>query len=114
MPARQPIGDVLDALLDGGSRERSPVPPAARTRPRSVSAPVAETADGGTPRERITVALDLDLLESARNAAFYTPGLALRDLVEAGLKREIARLEKERGEAFPRRTAELRPGRKIR
>ena len=60
------------------------------------------------------MALDADLVDQARDVAFWTPGVTLTDLVAAGLRLEIARRTAERGGNYPRRTAELRPGAPIR
>ncbi len=125
MAKRQALGDVLDVLLSPTPEpaRSAPAPPALRSEPRRAARPVAvapappppereEEAQGR--KDRVTVVLGAGLLDKARDAAFYTPGLSLTDLVAEGLRRELARREKERGEPFPHRTANLRPGRKVR
>lgn len=115
MAKPQDLRNVLDALLDSSPpTSSSPARPARPSGPptRLPLSPPREEASG--LRERITVSLDAELLAKARNAAFYTPGTSLTDLVASGLSRELNRLEKLRGGAFPTRTAELKPGRKIR
>lgn len=62
---------------------------------------------------RLQVLLDEDVVERAKRAVFWTPGLTLTALVEAALVRELDRLEKARGGGFePRPTARLTPGRR--
>ncbi len=125
MAKRQALGDVLDVLLSPTPVPASPppAPPAARREPGRAARPVAVVPAPPPPAEeeelqgkkdRITVVLGAGLLDKARDAAFYTPGLSLTDLVAEGLRRELTRREKERGEPFPQRTANLRPGRKVR
>lgn len=99
---RRPLGDVLDSLLPG-----SPTSAPATSTP----APAQATPAG--KRERLSVDLPADLIDRARNAVFFTPGLSLAALVEDALLLELKRREKERGEPFPRRTAPLRPGRLV-
>lgn len=54
--------------------------------------------------------IDAEVLDRARDAAFWTPGVSLSALIEQGLRAEIARLEADRGEPFSRRRGPLRPG----
>lgn len=66
------------------------------------------------PRKVVaSVRLTPDLLEQAKRAAFWTPGLTLGGLIEESLRRELARLEKGRGSPFPKRTGQLRSGRPL-
>ena len=62
---------------------------------------------------RATFHLPMELIDRARDAVYWTPGLTLTDLCEAGLRSEIANLEQKQGKAFPRRAAELKPGRPV-
>jgi post-segregation antitoxin (ccd killing protein) len=64
-------------------------------------------------RKRFTVNLDSDLIEWARRASVFTPGLSLSGLVEEALSRELKRLEKERKEPFPKTTLTPKKGRPI-
>jgi hypothetical protein len=57
--------------------------------------------------------LDPEILDRARDAAYWTPGLNLSRLVEVALVHEIARLEKSRGTPFPKRRGPLPTGRPI-
>ena len=62
-------------------------------------------------KTRITFYLTRDIVEKAKDAAFWTPGLTLSGLVEQALDTAIGRLESERGGEFPPREAELVKGR---
>jgi post-segregation antitoxin (ccd killing protein) len=68
----------------------------------------------GTRKKRLTVYVPEELLEKARDAAFWTPALTLSDLVVEALKRRLEEMERERGEPFPPRPSRLRPGRPMR
>ena len=73
---------------------------------------IKEEAPKATNRKsRFTFNLPDALVEHARAAVFYTPGLNLSVLVEQALETELRRLERARGEEFPRRTAPIRTGR---
>lgn len=95
----------------------SAVPPA----PEAAAAVRPEPSGGGPsqppPRPRRTNVqgyIDAQVLDRARDAAFWTPGVSLSALIEHGLRKEIARLEAERGEPFPRRRGPLTPGPSVR
>lgn len=68
----------------------------------------------GKRKSRFTFNLPDALVEHARAAVFYTPGLNLSVLIEHALEAELRRLERQRGEAFPRRTAPIKTGRAAR
>ena len=59
---------------------------------------------------RATFHLRMDLFDRARDAVYWTPGLTLSSLCEAGLRSEIVNLERKRGEAFPKRAGDLKAG----
>jgi len=61
---------------------------------------------------RLQVLLDEDVVERAKRAVFWTPGLTLTALVEEALAREVERREAERGATFEPRTGRLPPGRR--
>ena len=56
----------------------------------------------------------VELLERAKNAVFYTPGLTLAALTEIALVTQLDRLERKYGGPYPARTAALRVGRPVR
>ena len=64
-------------------------------------------------RERFTSKLPVEVIERARNAVYWTPGLTLAGLTESALTAYLDALEAERGETFPQRQGELKLGRPI-
>lgn len=64
-------------------------------------------------KERLTVHLPVDLIDRIKNAVYWTPGLTLAGLAEEALTAAVERLERERGEPFPPRKAELKGGRPL-
>jgi len=62
-------------------------------------------------KERMTFHLPVEVMERAKNAVFWTPGLTLADLAAQALTESVDRLEKKRGEVFPPRKADLKGGR---
>ena len=77
-----------------------PVGPAIerRTKPRST-------------RERLTVKLPIEVIERLRNAVYYTDGLTISGFIERCITTSVDDMEASRGQAFPKRKAQLRPGR---
>ena len=62
---------------------------------------------------RATFHLPMELFERARDAVYWTPSVTLSSLCEAGLRSEIVNLERQRGEAFPKRAGDLKAGRPV-
>ena len=77
-----------------------------KTRP---TAPPPPTAG----KERLTVHLPVDVIERAKNAVYWTPGLTLAGLAESALNKALEGLEKAHGGPFERRKGELKGGRPI-
>lgn len=101
MARRSTIGDnPLDAVvprMSGGTKR--PEPEANPARPT---------------KERVTFQLPVDLIEKARDAVYWTPGLTMANLMEEALVAQLERTEKKRGEPFPSRAgAALRTGRPV-
>jgi hypothetical protein len=98
---------VLDDLL--GAPEPGPVAPpqapAAGGRPAPAPARAAQ---------RFTISLPAAIIDRIRSAVYYSPDLTLSSLAVAALTREVDRLERQRGEAFPAARGPLRPGRRVR
>lgn len=106
------------------ARARAPERPApASAAPRRAAAPRAQApdADGagkGTEEEEVeygrdTFVLPASLLGRLRDAVYYTHGETKNAVVERALLAEIARMEDERGEPFPKREKELPRGRRM-
>lgn len=62
-------------------------------------------------KERLTIHISVPLIERAKNAVFWTPGLTLADLGERALEALVTELEKENGGPFQARPHELKGGR---
>ena len=93
-----PFGGAVDAILGPSA------------------GPPAAPKPSGSRKVRVSFSLPLDLVERARNAAWWKAGppdgLTLSAIVEAGLRRELGRLEKKNGGPFKAREGHLRPGRR--
>ncbi len=85
-------------------------------------APAAEAAEPVPPpppastdvQIRLTVNLAKSLVERARTAVYYSPGLTLAGLTADALHHELNRIEQERGQPFPAARGPLKSGRPIR
>ncbi len=60
---------------------------------------------------RITFYISRDIVESAKNAAYWTPGMTLSSLAEQALAEYIDTLENRRSEPFQPRESDLAKGR---
>jgi hypothetical protein len=62
----------------------------------------------------VGVAFDPELLERARNAVYWTPGMTLTGLANLGLSQAVDDLEQRNsGQPFPARAGTMRTGRPI-
>ena len=62
----------------------------------------------------MTVHVRAGLVERARNAVYWTPGLTLAGLVDRGVELALTDEENRRGSPFPGRGGALRAGRPVR
>lgn len=72
-----------------------------------------DAVEAAGPRQRLSVVLPPELLERAKNAVFYTPGMTLAALTETAIVSYLEKLEKKNGGPFSARTAALRVGRPV-
>ena len=63
---------------------------------------------------RVGVQLPAELIERARDAVYWTPGLTLNKLAEIAFAQTLECLETLRGNPFPPRTGSLPVGRQVR
>lgn len=105
MARKSTIGsNPLDAVIPGKTSPRKATKAARPKAKESKTKPEA-------PKERITVLIAGPVINRARDACYWTPGLTMAALVEAALDVEVTRIEKKRKEPFPARKGELRTGR---
>ena len=104
----------LDAVVPFGAspaqeaqeQARKPDPRAEQRKERPHPGP-------GTNKERFTVHLPREVIEYARNVAYWTPGLTLARLVEEALLDYLEKKTAERGGTYPQRREDLSPGRPL-
>jgi hypothetical protein len=71
-------------------------------------------ADLPQRKQRVGLQLPPELIERARAAVYWTPGLTLNELAERALSDALYLIESLRGSPFPPRKGPLRVGRRIR
>jgi hypothetical protein len=89
-----------------------PITPPTVVPPATVAAAPEAPSEAAT--ERFSASLPVALVERARTAVFFTPGLTLSALLAEALAHQIDRLEHERGQPFPADRGKLRTGRPVR
>jgi hypothetical protein len=62
-------------------------------------------------KDRMTFHLPVRVIDRAKNAVYWTPGLTLADLAAEAIDTAVDKLEKKRGEPFQQRKADLKGGR---
>jgi len=98
---RSALSDII------GGEKRGKRSGSVRGRPRKGRGGVSEG------KEKFSTMVGSGTLERARAAVYYTASLTMSDFVEEALRREVARLEKQRGEKFPEYGSRLRAGRPL-
>ena len=83
-----------------------------KPKPKKETAPVAQKPHK-TGKERLTVHLSSNLIDRAKNAVYWTPGLTLSGLAEDAFSYVLKTLERENGESFKARLEELTGGRPL-
>jgi hypothetical protein len=117
-PRRGLQGNPLDAVIPD---LRVKMGQGSRTSAPAVGSQPGENGGGspqGTPsprrlRRRFTAHVRDDVIERAKNAVYWTPGLTMADVVERGMERILDELEKKHGGPFVARSEENRGGRPI-
>jgi len=102
---RKTIGEnPLDALVP---------PKKGRVQTKTPALDPLTKAQDRRAKKRLTVHLSVDVVNRAKNAVYWSPGLTLAGLAETAFLKVLEELEKENGGPFPARTAELKGGRPI-
>ncbi len=70
--------------------------------------------DAPTGKQKIAVQLPSELVEKARDAVYWTPGMTLNRLAQIALSQTLECMEVLRGIPFPPRGGGLSTGRQIR
>lgn len=111
MTPRRTIGeDPLDAYFTPPKKaEKATEKAAPRKTTRKPPERHQEAPRAG--KDRLTVHLPLEVIERAKNAVYWTPGLTLAGLAEGAFVEAVEKLEKKNGGPFKPRTAELKGGR---
>lgn len=102
-----PLDALVPSIQAASAASRRGLKPAGTTPRREKPAKAAKPA-----KDRYTLHLPVELMERAKNAAYWTPGLTLAGLAEAGIRAELERVEKKHG-PFKARERELVGGRPL-
>ncbi len=98
-------------LLMTSTAQNSEQPQKNKSKEKKVQ-PIKEPAKS-EPKERMTVQIRQEVIERVKDAVYWTPGLTVAQLTEEALEAALAKLEKQNGEPFKKRKAELKPGRPL-
>lgn len=113
--SRKTIGSNLIAQLDESPMDVLMAPAEQTKQSKSKEKkvqPIKEPAKP-EPKERMTVQIRQEVIERVKDAVYWTPGLTVAQLTEEALEAALAKLEKQKGEPFKKRKAELKPGRPL-
>lgn len=101
--------------MSSKKNERNPLLDYLASKPVKVSQPKKKVVvDTAEQKQRITIHLSKGIIDRAKNAVYWEPGLTLTDLAEQALKVELDKLEKKRGDKYPQRKKDqLKGGRPL-
>lgn len=88
--------DPFASIIPESAEEVSIKPPA----------PVA----GSGQRGKLTVSLDVELINRVKNAAYWNPRLNIAKIAERGIKQAIEEVERENGGRYKQRESDLKSG----
>lgn len=74
----------------------------------SITPPTPVTSSGR--RSKLTVSLDVDLIDRVKNAAYWNPRLNIAKIAERGIKQAIEEVERENGGRYKPRESNLKSG----
>jgi hypothetical protein len=74
----------------------------------SVKSPTPVASSGR--RSKLTVSLDVDLIDRVKNAAYWNPRLNIAKIAELGIKQAIEEVERENGGRYKQRESNLKSG----
>jgi hypothetical protein len=90
-------------------KETKPTSSGKKTKPSAV--PTYLVPAFKARKERLTVHLSVEVIERAKNAVYWSPGLTLAGFTETAFLKALEAIEKANGRPFPHRKAELKGGR---
>ena len=99
-----PIGEILEEDESGP------------TNPDDPDEKAGENGEETTEKERVTVAVPVELADRLRNAVYWTAAdVTMSDLATDGIRAAVKQIEEQRndGEPFPDRKQELKGGRPV-
>jgi len=109
-PKQKPDPKAAASWITKGRAELQAQTPAQRGFKEEDPAPKSKAVP---TRKRFTVNMDLELIERARITVANTLGLTLTGLVEDALKKELAKIEKERGGVISGNVSAPKKGRPV-
>lgn len=65
-------------------------------------------------KKNITISIDIEVIEKAKDAVYWTPQASLSDFFQQGILTYIKLLEEQHGKTFETRQGNLKHGRSIR
>jgi hypothetical protein len=119
---RKTIGEnPLDSLVPMAEPKKAPqkrvgpqVAAALKASPRRKDSIYRSTVEDKRPeKERLTVHLRVDVIDRAKDAVYWTPGLTLAGLAEEAFIEALEKIEKKHGGPFDPRKGELKGGRPV-
>ena len=72
-----------------------------KTKPSEVKEKKQEPEAGTT--QRVTIHVDVDLINAVKDAVYWEPGLTLTAFAHAAFGKALEKLEKKRGKKYPKR-----------
>lgn len=76
----------------------------------SISIKSPTSVSGTGRRSKLTVTLDVDLIDRVKNAAYWNPRLNIAKIAELGIKHAIEEVERENGGRYKPRESNLKSG----
>jgi uncharacterized protein (DUF4415 family) len=72
---------------------------------------VQQAPTDGSKKQRVTIHIDMDLIDRVKNAVYWEPGLTLTEFAQTAFEKQLKKMETAWGEAYPKRKQPLKGGR---
>jgi uncharacterized protein (DUF4415 family) len=105
---KKTIGEAnpITEYLQGGSKKTD-----AHAASYEMAKHAPQAAPQGPKKQRVTIHIDVDLIDRVKNAVYWEPGLTLTDFAQTAFEKQLKKMETAWGDVYPKRKHQLKGGR---
>lgn len=100
------VANPITEYLNGSNKKM-----AAKASSYEAAQQVQQDMVTGPKKQRVTIHIDVDLIDRVKNAVYWEPGLTLTEFAQTAFEKQLKKMETAWGEAYPKRKHQLKGGR---